>query len=379
LTSEGGRPIPCGVGQEHSSGAARPKLHSVQMLRGVGAMLVVGIHINNWLHAREPFIGPSHIAWFAKWHQFGAIGVDIFFVISGFVIALTMGKYQGRPGVFMLQRYLRIAPLAYIFSALWILKLYLAGRTIKMPGVISTIVLAPILPTYTIPTLDVLWTLAFEFTFYLFVVAILLCRKGTWTLFVVTAVLAPIGFFYAFGYPLLRFATHPMLLEFALGMAAFFLWQGNILSPRLRALSGLVGAAALIAEALLGSGVAANPALAISGETALRRVVEYALPTFLLINFLVAWEPRDTIVRKILVTIGDASYSIYLVHLFVISMLVKLIPLPPDGIWILLFLLTNIAGVAVYYCIEKPLARLASKVGKPRQKGSVKPVEVGAP
>ena len=129
----------------------------------------------------------------------------------------------------------------------------------------------------------------------------------------------------------------------------------------------------------LGSGVAANPALAISGETALRRVVEYALPTFLLINFLVAWEPRDTIVRKILVTIGDASYSIYLVHLFIISMLVKLIPLPPDGIWILLFLLANIAGVAVYYCIEKPLARLASKVGKPRQKGSVKPVEVGAP
>jgi hypothetical protein len=60
-------------------------------------------------------------------------------------------------------------------------------------------------------------------------------------------------------------------------------------------------------------------------------------------------------------------------------MLVKRIPLPPDGLWIALFVLANLAGVAVYYCLEKPLAGLAAKVGKPRDKSVAKPVEVGAP
>jgi peptidoglycan/LPS O-acetylase OafA/YrhL len=170
-----------------------------------------------------------------------------------------------------------------------------------------------------------------------------------------------------------------MLLEFALGMAAYLLWRDNRLSPRLRFVSGIIGAAILVAEALLGSGVAANPALAISGETAMLRVVRYALPTFLLINFLVGWEPRDTIVRKGLVTIGDASYSIYLVHLFVISLLIGRIPLPPDGRWVALFVLALLAGVIVYFCLEKPFARLAAKVGKPRDTQVARPVEVGAP
>ncbi|MGE5722892.1 MAG: acyltransferase family protein [Sphingomonadales bacterium] len=364
--------------QEQSDRARKPKLDSVQMLRGLGAILVVGIHLNNWLYAQERAIGPSHIAYFANWHQFGAIGVDIFFVISGFVIALTMGRYQGRPGTFIVQRFLRIAPLAYIFSGLWMLRLHLIGGSVPLPGVLSTIELAPVLPSYALPTLDVLWTLSFEFTFYLLVCAVLLLRKGPMTLFFLTLLLAPIGLVHSFGYPLLRFSTHPMLLEFALGMAAYLLWRDNLLNRPLRIASGVIGAAALLAQALFGSGIAANPALAISGETALARVLQWALPSFLILNFLVAWQPRAGIAQRIAVKIGDASYSIYVVHLFVISMLIHRIPLPPDGRWLTLFVLVLVAGVAVYQFVEKPLASLAARIGRKRDTPAAKPLDAGA-
>ncbi|HJQ15521.1 MAG TPA: acyltransferase [Allosphingosinicella sp.] len=343
------------------------KLDSIQLLRGAGALLVVGLHINNWLYAQQARIGISHIAYFANWHQFGAVGVDIFFVISGFVIALTMTRYQGRTGTFLRQRVLRIAPLAYLFSAFWILRLHLLHQPVALAGIWSTIVLAPILPRYHLPTLDVLWTLSFEFTLYLLTAAVLLARRGPATLLAVLSLLGTIGLFHSFGYPLLRWATHPLLYEFALGVLAYLLWQGGKLPRWTIVASGTIGAGALIGQALLGSGVAANPALAISGETALQRVVQYAFPSFLLLNFLLTWQPGRNWAVRLGAWIGNASYSIYLVHLFVVAMTIRHLHMPPDARWILLFVLATIAGLAVYQFVERPLVKLAGTWGEKRR------------
>lgn len=334
------------------------------MLRGIGALLVVAIHVNNWLYAREMHIGISHIAYFANWHQFGAVGVDIFFVISGFVIALTMGRYAGRSGTFLVQRFLRIAPLAYLMSGLWMLRLHYLGQPVAMPGIISTIVLAPVLPQYTVPTLDVLWTLSFEFTLYLIVFGLLLAGKGVRFLLAFLCLGAAIGLVHVFDYPLLRFATHPMLFEFALGIVAYMLWKARILPRWLVLTSGALGALLLVGEALIGTGIPANPALAISGESALRRVLLWAVPTFLLLNFLLTWQPRPNALTRLLMLVGDSSYSIYLIHLFVISYLVGRLPLPPDGRWIILFIAANLAGILLYLAVEKPMSRLLGSIGK---------------
>ncbi|HKT15530.1 MAG TPA: acyltransferase [Allosphingosinicella sp.] len=343
------------------------KLDSIQLLRGVGALLVVGLHINNWLYAQQARIGISHIAYFANWHQFGAVGVDIFFVISGLVIALTMARYLGRTGVFLRQRFLRIAPLAYLFSALWILRLHLHDVSVPSAGIWSTILLAPVLPDYHLPTLDVLWTLSFEFTLYLLTCAVLLARKGPVTLLALLSLLATIGIFHSFSYPLLRWATHPLLYEFALGVLAYLLWQDGRMPRWAIVASGIAGAAALIGQAIVGSGVAANPALAIDGETALRRVVQYAFPTFLLLNFLLTWQPARNWAVRLGTLIGNASYSIYLVHLFVVAALIRYIPLPPDGRWIVLFVLATGAGLVVYLLVERPLAGLVGNWGDKRR------------
>ena len=348
------------MGAQATRQAPTGKLDSVQILRGVGALLVIGIHLNNWLEARKAVIGPSHIAYFANWHQFGAVGVDIFFVISGFVAGLTMNRYDGRTGTFLRQRFLRIAPLAYIFSALWILRLHLLGQPIPLAGVWSTIVLAPILPTYHIPTLDVLWTLSFEFTLYLLTCLVLLLKRGPVTLFGLLSVLATIGIFVRFDFAPLRFATHPMLYEFALGILAFLLFRDRRLPRWALWASFVLGAGALVLQALLGSGIPANPALAISGESALQRVVQYALPSFLLLNFLLTWDAGQGWLSRLATLIGNASYSIYLVHLFVISMTIRYIHLPPDGRWIVLFALATVSGIVVYLWVERPLAKLTA-------------------
>jgi exopolysaccharide production protein ExoZ len=355
------------VGDSKTGQAGAGKLDSVQIFRGVGAMLVVGLHINNWLYAQQPRVGISHIAYFANWHQFGAVGVDIFYVISGFVIALTMSRYQGRTGFFLRQRFLRIAPLAYLFSALWILRLHLIHQPVPLAGVWSTLLLAPVLPTYHLPTLDVLWTLSFEFTLYLLTCAVLLARRGPLTLLALLSLLGTIGIFHSFGYPLLRWATHPLLYEFALGVLAYLLWKDGRAPRWAIVASGIIGAGALIAQALLGSGVAANPALAISGETALRRVIQYALPSFLLLNFLLTWAPARNPVARLATLIGNASYSIYLVHLFVVAMTIRYLRLPADAIWIILFVAATAVGVAVYQFVELPLARLAGNWGDKRK------------
>jgi exopolysaccharide production protein ExoZ len=348
------------VGETAIRQAPSGKLESVQILRGTGALLVIGIHINNWLHAREAVIGPSHIAYFANWHQFGAVGVDIFFVISGFVTALTMNRYLGRTGFFLRQRFLRIAPLAYIFSALWVLRLHVIGQPFPIEGVWSTIILAPILPTYHIPTLDVLWTLSFEFTLYLLTCALLLLKRGPVTLIVMLAILGTIGIFVRFDLAPLRFATHPMLYEFALGALAFVLWRDNRLPRWALWASFLAGTAALVLQALLGSGIPANPALAISGDSTLQRVTQYAFPSFLILNFLLIWKPRQNWLARLATLIGNASYSIYLTHLFVISMTIRYLPFPPDGRWIALFVMATVVGIIVYLCLERPLAKLSS-------------------
>src|SRR4051812_30753120 len=82
----------------------------VQMLRGVAALLVVFAHIAPQI---EHLHGPVP-AWLDKGH----FGVDIFFVISGFIIWTSSQAEHVTPGDFLLRRLIRVVPLYWIATGL---------------------------------------------------------------------------------------------------------------------------------------------------------------------------------------------------------------------------------------------------------------------
>lgn len=146
----------------------------VQVLRFVAAMLVVVMHITEAISVRITGAGPDHY-----WTG-GAIGVDIFFVISGFVMAMSTARLpadnqtslQGA-WIFIKRRLLRVAPLYWFYTllkaALVLILPSLALRSsIDTEHLFASMLFIPVISPWGLvqPTLPVGWTLNFEMLFY---------------------------------------------------------------------------------------------------------------------------------------------------------------------------------------------------------------------
>jgi peptidoglycan/LPS O-acetylase OafA/YrhL len=152
--------------------SSKKYLDVLDLLRGIAAMAVCFIHI--------PKTGIYYIDHPISYFW---LGVEIFFVISGFVIPWSMSNnnYQIKDfGNFMVRRFVRLAPPAYFSILLTFLQyfgtLYILGKAIKGYFVINTS--APVLIanfTFTIPFTDykwynpIFWTLAIEFQYYIYI------------------------------------------------------------------------------------------------------------------------------------------------------------------------------------------------------------------
>jgi exopolysaccharide production protein ExoZ len=329
--------------------AGLPLVVSVQYLRAVAAGLVVLHHALN-----IPALAPYYT------RSFGTFGVDLFFVISGYIMwATTCDKNIG-PAKFWLARVTRVVPLYWIFTTLFI------AAALIVPGAMATAAIDPVhvvksylfipaahpylgsaLPTYTLG-----WTLNYEMFFYLiFGFCLLQAHRptrlalllGTLTLLVLIGlVAAPTG-------AVASTYTNPMLLEFAAGtLLAWVMPRAKGVSPLLgvvllaTAIAWLTGAYALDASPFVAHSVAAAAALA--GALLLEPIAR----------------------RKISVTglfLGDASYSIYLAHPFGIRawqiVFERLIGtgsmLAVAGCVLGAVVVGLGVGVASYLCVERPV------------------------
>ena len=152
-------------------------IEGIQILRAVAALMVV-LH-----HARLSVPGSD------AWPSFGAAGVDIFFVISGFVMAYTTSIVSSRPvaevastgllakaGKFLRKRVVRVVPL-YWLALLWTSRRDLMHAHIGTDLVKDFLFLPHpnnVFHSWLAPTLQQGWTLNYEAFFYiLFAVAIL--------------------------------------------------------------------------------------------------------------------------------------------------------------------------------------------------------------
>ena len=332
---------------------------NVQALRGIAACMVVLFHASEkWSIAAT---GRDSMAW-----SVGASGVDIFFVISGFVMAtssLSKGNGPQSAWEFFKRRLVRILPLYWIITTVLVIKIDLGlvrntawTGAVPLPFAFCSYLLIPYLHGgETSPILGQGWTLSYEMFFYLLFAAALAIRKSVpQFLTFVLCLLVLIGSFRTDDWPAITVLLRPMLLEFLaglwLGVAAL---KGRFLGPRL---SISLAASAVLTELFL------HPTQPFVGR------LEWGVCSILIFQAAVALEP--VIGKRIprwMLLVGDASYSIYLVHPMFLGyyterlkaahvLLAGRVRLQDDVITLVVCLgLSLLVGIVVYKAIELPL------------------------
>ena len=310
------------------------KIDIVQGLRAVAVLLVVWTHS---IVAAQYHSSPRQGAFFHL-RSFGACGLDIFFVISGFIVSLVasraVARNQPSAGTFLARRFTRIYPLYWILTAVVVLEAQLGRHPILWHQVpwLSTLFL---LPGWHCPVqpliLSLGWSLLFEIYFYLALAGWMrisprhLIRNTVAFL----AVMVALGAVAGIRHPLAVIWTNPISLEFLFGcliaqvvtrLAASA--AGNRSGFPLRAARrartigpwlAALGTIALAATIFTGYGNASEASAILAGLDGWLRVGVWGVPSALLVLGAVLWRPAmESMPGRLLVLLGDASYSIYL-------------------------------------------------------------------
>lgn len=294
------------------------KLRSIQVLRAVAVLAVVASH---------SFHTPR-----------GTSGVDLFFVISGFIIARVS---RGRSaGAFAKARFLRIFPL-YLLAAAPYVAWQLAHGSGLTPKIAATVTLWPIWGGgYQEPLLPVAWSLYFEVLFYAAVVLWLISRRAA-ALVAATIVL---GALVSAG-PATDFVLSPIILEFAAGYALAKLSRFPLALPALA-----IGLVLLFWPARSFEG-----ATMLDQGQAVIRLMMFGVPAVMIVYGALGLNKAfDREWSEPLVRIGDASYSIYLTHLMAVY---GLSDWPP----IAKLLVAIVLGLAIFAFVERPLLQLTTR------------------
>lgn len=286
------------------------RLISLRILRAVAALAVVLFHIPGETNVR--------LGWSVSEFKVGAAGVDLFFVISGFVMMYSSRHLFGERGAwryFLLRRIIRIVPLYWLVSGLLLLHFLIKGLPetyITPAGVLASFAFYPYArPDGTVgPMVAVGWTLNYEAFFYAVFAAALALRQAAagaiTALFVVSAVIASL-----FDLPLpWSFWLQPIILEFCAGMWIAVAYMNGRRLSRASSLC-LIGAGLTI---LACSQIVGPDLLGLGGEY--WRVLEWGGPTSAIVAGAVLYEARGKVHAgaAALAIIGDASYSLYLTH-----------------------------------------------------------------
>ncbi|MEZ5893866.1 MAG: acyltransferase [Parvularculaceae bacterium] len=333
------------------------RIVAVQYLRALAAMLVVIFHYANALRGEHALDVTTF--------RVGRWGVDIFFVISGFIMWTIAEARPRSPGGFMRDRILRIAPMY------WVATLVAAfvstrgglslGLTVEWERLVRSLFFIPqwnpVNGTVS-PVLTVGWTLIIEMSFYALFTLALLFNKA-WRLPLLTGSISLVALSSLFA----QGATHPaaelfarsMFFEFNLGILLAIAWRSgwfDRLGERPRWLLG----AGLVALAF--------PLAFFLNERTGIRLLDFGVAAFLLCAGGLALEPlaRRRPIRPLLF-LGAASYSIYLVHLMAMGPIEKIWPyaavtgLPYVSLAAQCALAAGF-GCLAYLAVEKPASRL---------------------
>jgi exopolysaccharide production protein ExoZ len=273
----------------------------------------------------------------------GQAGVDIFFVISGIIIARTAVGLSWQE--FAWKRFRRIIPFYFLICIFSLLIVARSGIAITWRDLLATFFLWPATDTMTLPLVPVAWTLCYEALFYVAATFVLADRRWLWPalgLFVAAMGLRQHG-------AVFQFLGNPLIIEFLFGVAIAY-------TPAFKhAKWGIpLGAALLIGAGFVDLAPFGNSLEYLRGEAAFQRVAVFGLPAALIV-----WGAMQFKGRKNFWTgPGDASYALYLTHaLFmpVFFVIWKFIPLPTDLIIVISMAASAFFGWRIHLAIEMPV------------------------
>ena len=338
------------------------RIVSIQVCRGLAALLVVLAHSRG---AEKTHFTSNYLRLFG----YGELGVDIFFVISGIVIAsVTAGRF-GSPrnaAIFLYHRLARIFPIFWIYTTLTLLANWLESLVDRdtPPRSFSLIASYLLLPTRLPMLLLQGWTLSFELYFYLLIALLLLLpeRVATWLLVLwgiaVIALKLHIGLSPS---AIVNLLINPSILEFLAGCILFHIYRRSRLHPA----SGILILAASFL--LLIAIIRYDDPVSIVNHPWHRPLLYGSFATLFLLGAMELERTRVIRYLPLFASIGDWSYSIYLSHVLVINLIVRLsASLLPEPIGIILLPLLGIASVLLvgylsYTYLERPLLTLLYK------------------
>ena len=337
-------------------GSKISRFENIQVLRGIAVMMVVLFHI----HALESQYFHA-ITLMPDFFDVGTAGVDIFFVVSGFImIEVTRGKFQQPVEIFrfIYNRIARIYPIYWFYSLLLLLVFFIHPAWInhlQADHHLSMVRSFLLIPQETLPLLTVSWTLIHEMYFYVVMTGLLLLPEkfllqllGLWALFVMVS-----HFLGTAHSATLLLMTHPLTIEFIAGcLIAKFHAQGKKLSAWCVFVLGII--------TFLGVGYAHFLPSDVRGGWP--RIILFGTPSVLLVYGGVLLEHHKILISTLLRKLGNASYSIYLSHLFVLSVLGRMYavvvisnPIVHMAALILELIVVMVVGWLSFHYLENPL------------------------
>lgn len=339
------------------------RLSAVQALRFFAASVVVIYHA---VEATLRHGGGENkdtvlreIAWL------GNFGVDVFFVISGFIMIYAHFSDFGMAGAsrrFLTTRFIRILPNYWLLTGLATVTIFFApqlsqyGREADVWWIAASFFFIPYTSSsgISLPVLGLGWTLNYEMYFYMvFSIALFMPRRKA--MFVMTAFfILSIGFGYIVGRngPLVSQATHWLLLEFLLGVYLGLAFRHGLSIPNSAGVALIVGSCVLLA---LSVAFKANGSL-----LPFMRFIFFGLAATCLVAA-ATLTPRSRVIsfpRQILF-LGDASYSLYLTHAFTLPACILVFErlsfdVSTPATVLMLFVTSTIVAVTFYRVFEKP-------------------------
>lgn len=341
----------------------RQKLVSIQYLRGLAAVLVLASHALLY-----PLVEHD-----LTYGRLGWLGVILFFVISGFIMVAVTGEGRFSAAGFLRRRFIRIVPMYWgatlIAAAMALLAPSLFKTTVYDTGQLLLSLL--FIPFYNPvsgsihPLYKLGWTLNYEMFFYVCfaLLAFLGATARVIWLTVAFAALAVIGLLFQPEPAIAKFYTTFMPLAFCAGA-----WLGlATLRGGIAALPGkLIAALALIGVLGLAEGFWLDRGGLVEDGLAFIGFVAFAATLVLLA---VRYEPILPRIR-LFELIGDASYSIYLVHIYEVAILAGLAfrLLNPADLWADYLVAAasiaggTLAGLVIYRFVEQPALTFFNRV-----------------
>jgi len=313
-------------------------LSNLQILRAFAALNVVLFHII--AIGDEQGFGIPALEFLRDW---GANGIDIFFVLSGFIMVYIAERRQRKPLVFLHSRAIRIIPIYWFLTLVGLVAILLAGdfrgEPITFEPILASFLFLTRWTTMDMPILYVGWTLEWEMLFYLIFGFCLLFKNKTVQFVLPLIILVS----------LVLFAWQdPIILEFGFGMLIAKISKMDA-AKRYAGLICLAGVSFLIASIWI--------------KPEIPQPILWGIPSALLVLGLVnikQWK------FKLAEHLGDASYSIYLIQVFTIPIFYKLAEkFVPDFSTLFLAITclvgTAIAGSLFHLIVEKPFQKLLAR------------------